>query len=295
MCVDKNTLSNVAVKAAMRRQVNWLPQSSSISSAIHAMMKYKVNGILTTQEDFSPIGVVSKTDIMGAYYAGIPLETAVESVMSSPPLYCHDDDFLENALEKMRESGVYRLFVTTKGKTNVIGVLAYPDIVGVLYKYCYCCDYNNLRRVEKSSSRLLNYTVVQDIMTREVVSVKETDPIYHAVEVLSAFKFGALLVNDDNGFPKGVVSKTDLVAAYKQSVDPALSVQKIMTWPVKGCSGIDLLEDAIKMMIFHDVHRLFVNNEKHNGIIGVFSLTDAARRRSGSCHACTSSRIQLVA
>lgn len=29
----------------------------------------------------------------------------------------------------------------------VVGALAYPDIVGLLYQYCHDCEYNHLRQI----------------------------------------------------------------------------------------------------------------------------------------------------
>ena len=40
------------------------------------------------------------------------------------------------------------------------------------------------------------------------------------------------------------------------------------------------------------LHRLFVQQARPEDIVGVFSLSDAARIRSGSCQACMSSRIK---
>ena len=66
-----------------------------------------------------------------------------------------------------------------------------------------------------------------------------------------------------------------------------------MSSPVLSCEEDELIEDAIKQMIFADVHRLFVHQDDPQNIVGVFSLSDAARVRSGSCHACLSSRIKV--
>ena len=43
--------------------------------------------------------MVSKTDLMGAYYAGLPLSTACETVMMGPPLFCRAQDTLDLALD----------------------------------------------------------------------------------------------------------------------------------------------------------------------------------------------------
>ncbi len=59
------------------------------------------------------------------------------------------------------------------------------------------------------------------------------------------------------------------------------------------CEENEYLEIAIQKMIFSEVHRLFVYSKTPQNIIGVLSLSDAARLRSGSCHACVSSRIKI--
>jgi signal-transduction protein with cAMP-binding, CBS, and nucleotidyltransferase domain len=66
-----------------------------------------------------------------------------------------------------------------------------------------------------------------------------------------------------------------------------------MSSPVRSFEENGLLEDAIQKMIFTDVHRLFVHQNDPQKILGVLSLSDAARIRSGSCHACVSKRIRV--
>jgi CBS domain-containing protein len=204
----KRTLSGLLVRHAMRRQVIALPQETAIDPGINHLIKYKVNALLVTGARGAPVGVVSKSDIMGAYYAGLSSSSPLEHIMAGPPLFCRPDEALETALDTMRNQGVYRLYVTAEDEDRIIGVLA-----------------------------------------------------------------------------------------YKHHVDPETPASGIMSAPVQLCRMDDLLEDAIKTMIYADVRRLFVTAASAGGvedaIIGVFSLSDAARIRSGSCHACLTSRIQL--
>ena len=48
------------------------------------MIKFKISSILMVDENDRPVGVVSKTDIMGAFYAGLPIERATYSPANSP-------------------------------------------------------------------------------------------------------------------------------------------------------------------------------------------------------------------
>jgi len=290
----KNTLSGLSVSQAMRRQIIQVTRETSISSSINALIKYKINALLTTDPDGLPVGVLSKTDIMGAYYAGIPIDTPVEDVMSTPPLFCHEADALETGLELMRSKGIYRLYVMGPDDEQVVGALAYPDIVGLLYRYCHGCELSRFRqkRIGTNPNAMTRY-VVKDVMTAAVKAVFKDEPILHVMEDLSIHRFGAILVRDRAQAPCGVVSKTDLTLAYKHGIDPQTPAETIMSSPVRSCGADELLEDAIKLMVFSDVQRLFVHQSHPAEIVGVFSLSDAARIRSGSCHACISSRITL--
>jgi CBS domain-containing protein len=64
-----------------------------------------------------------------------------------------------------------------------------------------------------------------------------------------------------------------------------------MSKPVVSYDAQADLADAIRQMLLRDVQRLFVHADDPGRIVGILSLSDAVRFRSGSCRACTSSRL----
>lgn len=289
-----NTLQNLTVSRAMRRQVICLEKDKSIDHGISIIIKHKINALLVVDSHRQPAGVVSKTDIMGAYYAGLPIDSPLEYIMVSPPLFCKSEDSLETALEQMRTNKVYRLYVIDPNAEDLVGALAYPDIVGLLYQYCHQCPYSHLNRKKHASETdpLLRFKV-KELMTRGVKSIPLHETLTSVMEALSEYRFGAILVADEDGLPTGVISKTDLALTYKHGVSPSVTAQEVMCTPVHTCDAESLLEEAIKKMIMADIHRLFVYEDQKDTIAGVLSLSDAARGRSGSCHGCISSRIKV--
>ncbi len=290
-----NTLSNATVKEAMRVQVLSLLDTQPISQGIRHLIKYKVNAFLVSSPEGSPIGVVSKTDIVGAFYTGIPLESPLGSIMVSPPIYCSPADSLESALQTMRSLGIYRLYVLSESGDKVVGVLAYPDIVGLLYGYCRACDRSLMNRqshlLEKSHNTRIR---VREVMKGPVVSYSDEDELSNIIEGLSEHRCGAVLIKSSSDVPIGVISKTDLVLAYKRGMDVRTRANEVRSFTgVISCEQNEYLEDALRKMITSDLQRLFVWTERTDNIVGVISLSDAARIRSGSCHACISSRIKI--
>jgi len=290
----KNTLRNLSVSDAMRRQIICLEQAKTLDYGINALIKYKVSALLIVDLRDQPIGVVSKTDIMGSYYAGLSIDSSLDCIMVSPPLFCRSGDSLENALEQMRTNGVYRLYVNDDKSGDLVGTLAYPDIVGVLYRYCHQCEYSHLNSLGRSpdDDPVRRFTV-REVMTRGVRRVGMNENLTTVMEHLSVYRFGAILVSNEDGLPCGVISKTDLALNYKHGVDPEVEAQVVMSAPVHTCDVNLLLEEAINKMIRADIHRLFIHEDETSNIVGVLSLSDAARVRSGSCYGCVSSRIKV--
>jgi CBS domain-containing protein len=289
----QNVLQGLTVQEAMRRQVIHLPQESSLAQAISYTIKYKVNAILVTGEQQEGLGVVSKTDLMGAYYAGLPSDTPCGAVMAGPPLFCRPDDTLDAALDTMRSHHIHRLYVREESPRRAAGVLAYPDIVGLLYRYCARCDKSiRLKGADDAGSDRFQ---VREVMTPEIYAHHEEDSLNEVMAGLAAYKFGAVLIKDGAGAPAGVVSKTDLIVAYKHGVPAAAPARSIMNFPVQACEAGAELVSALKTMIFSDVHRLFVYKESPQNLVGILSLSDVARFRSGTCRACLVSRIKVEA
>lgn len=293
----KSALGDLLVKHAMRRQVVSLHSDSTIQTGLRNLIKYKVNALLVTNHDELPVGVVSKTDVMAAYYACLSLQTPLEQIMMSPPRLCRPDDSLVDALNSMRCHMVYRVYVSEGIGEKVVGVLAYGDILGLLYHYCHTCERGMLnRRKRRKTGDLVPRFRVKDVMTRSVMSISHNDALSHAMESLSVYGFGAILVNNSGEMPIGVLSKSDLVLAYKRGISPDVMVKMILSSrPVLSCSEDDYLEDAIRKMIFSEVRRLFVHEGHPQNVVGVFSLSDAAKLRSGSCLACESARMKVEA
>ena len=287
-------LKGLTVQDAMRRQVNKLPADAPLSQAIRAMIKYKINAVLVAGEAQEALGVVSKTDLMTAYYGGLPLETPAAHIMVGPPQFCQPQDSLDMALDQMREHRIHRLYVTGSGAEKVIGILAFPDIVGMLYRYCHRCDRSlHLRRGEVPNSQWRDQFHVREVMTPSVAFFSESDRLWEVMGGLAAYKFGAVPIIDAQGLPVGVVSKSDLVMAYLHGVSPETEAGTVMSKPILACNQEELLLTVIKQMIYTDLHRIFVYKEQPQSLVGVLSLSDAARFRSGSCRACLASRIHI--
>lgn len=291
----RGMLSGITVENVMRRQLLRLPAGASIDLGIHRMIKFKVSSLLITDQDQQPAGIVSKTDIVGAFYAGFPVDTSLEQILVGPLLCCFPDDELEDALDSMQHHRVHRLYVRGAQAGEIIGLLAYPDIVGLLYRYCRSCRHGRRTPARKRDGANVQPLKVAEVMTPEVTACRASDSLTKVIESLTAHRLGAVLIRSRKEEPVGVVSKTDLVLAYRHGQDAGARAGSVMNSPVHSCPIDEDLTTAIQQMLLLDIQRIFVHAQTADHIVGVLSLSDAARFRSGSCRACVSSRLMTPA
>ncbi len=289
----KKMLSELKVREAMRRIAVSIGADTTIEQAIRCAIKHKITAILVTDKSLEPLGVVSKTDIMSAYYAAIPLDSPAELIMTSPPVFCELDDSLEQVLRTMRRHYIHRVYVRNEERGPATGIISYPDLVGLLYRYCHKCEKSIQRKLLQGDSDPNELLRVRDVMTPTVKMMDVNESLTRVMEELSTHRFGAILIAW-SGIPAGVISKTDLILAYKHGVPAAARAHTIMRTPLRSCSENDELGKVIRYMIFSDIRRFFVYRGDPDDMVGVLSLSDAAQARSGSCRACMPSRIEVL-
>ena len=288
----RSVLSGMHVREAMRRQVVAYRGTASIEAGIGRMIKYKADALLVKDGDGKPVGIVTKTDMVGAYYAGLAVDTPLEAIMVGPLHTCYLDDALDAALETMRENGIHQLYVVGAHADRFEGLLNYGDILGLVFQICRNCRKSRLRAPSDGEDiASTSDSTVAEVMTTQVIASKTTDTLYTVIESLTAHRMSAVLVSDENDHPAGVISKTNLVVAWHHGIDPGSTAKGVMSRPVVSCERSEFINQALMTMLLGDMGRIFVHAGDPQTIVGVLSLSDAANHRSGTCRACVSSRM----
>jgi CBS domain-containing protein len=142
--------------------------------------------------------------------------------------------------------------------------------------------------------------VVADVMTEEVFAVRAETSLATVARVLSEQRISGLPVIDEDNRPIGVISKTDLLdpdrprsgrvgrTLYYRFADGGVEeigdqssindgiVAHLMSPFVLSVSPDTPLEDAIRLMVVEDVHRLVVCDEKRR-LVGLVTAMDVLR------------------
>ena len=124
--------------------------------------------------------------------------------------------------------------------------------------------------------------IVSDILRQKGTYVASTRPsvsIAEAAAVMSREHIGALLVRDDAGAIKGILSERDIVGALARAGASCLerAVGDYMTREVVNCSSADPIKDIMTAMTEKRIRHLPVIDD--NRLAGIISIGDVVKHR----------------
>ncbi|MCS7164184.1 MAG: DUF294 nucleotidyltransferase-like domain-containing protein [Thermodesulfovibrio sp.] len=130
-------------------------------------------------------------------------------------------------------------------------------------------DDQSRRAITYAVDKILFTTPVEEIATKNVITVKENTPIREAAKVMCENSISSLIVVDDQGIPLGIITDKDLrkkVIASGRNVDEP--VKNIMSYPIITIDARDFCFEAVVRMLKYNIHHLLViKNGNISGII----------------------------
>ena len=198
---------------------------------------------------------------------GSVMKLATREVKTIPPR-----STIMNALKFMVGEGFRRLPIADAGARKLIGILSSTDILDFLgggEKHKIITN-----RYGGNLARAIN-ECVDEIMTREVVYVRNTDSWQDAVEVMMKHGVGGCPIIDDNQRVFGIVTERDIVKflANQRRLDGY--VRDYMTNKVITISPDTTIKDAMKTMISKSIRRLPIVRDEV--LYGMLVSTDFLR------------------
>ncbi len=121
---------------------------------------------------------------------------------------------------------------------------------------------------------------VWSIMHKGVIVAHPDTPLDEVVRVMAdTGVHGLAVAEEENGPLLGTISHMDVIKYWNKDLGQ-YTARDVMTPKVISVSPDDLIEDAIKVMLEHRIHRVFVVQDER--AVGVLSTTDIIREMRGS-------------
>ena len=135
---------------------------------------------------------------------------AVKDLMTTKPKSVIPDAPLQNVLEMMQREGFRQLPVIEEEK--LVGIITDRDIRGAV-------NFSPAKNELDDQKRALKALVVRNFMTTNPLTVTSNTPAYRAAEIMSLYKYGALIVVDEEKVA-GIISVTDFLNSFSSLETP---------------------------------------------------------------------------
>src|SRR5919106_6579687 len=128
-------------------------------------------------------------------------------------------------------------------------------------------------------ARMIVRNIIDTKPMKQIITVKPTDPVKSATEVLAKHRIGAVIVSRDGEIVDGILSERDIVRAIGTHGVACMDtqVQDLMTAEVIGCHPEDTVISVMEKMTDGRFRHMPVIDA--NRMIGVVSIGDAVKAR----------------
>jgi CBS domain-containing protein len=126
-------------------------------------------------------------------------------------------------------------------------------------------------------------TSISDIMRKKLETIEGTASVQQAAKKMTDRNVSSLLIVDEKGTPRGIVSERDLVTkvCYNDINASAVTNQEIMSSPLITISSRSSPSEAADMMLQHNVRHLLVvdrgDSNNLNKPVGIITPLDFTR------------------
>ncbi len=123
--------------------------------------------------------------------------------------------------------------------------------------------------------------LVARVMSTDPVTVTPDTFVEPAAELMLDQEIGSLLVVDEDGALRGILTTTDFVAIVAASKPKAeTTVERYMSTDMVTAGAQDSVKEVANLMTEHGFHHVPVVDEEE-GLIGMVSTTDIAKYVAG--------------
>jgi len=118
------------VKDVMTKKVYSTEQNETLASAARQMKNHDVGMLAVMSSDGKVVGTITDRDITvrGIARDLNPTNTSVKEAMTPGCEFCFEDDSIEDAAQHMRDKGLRRVVVVSKGNRKPSGVVSLGDL-----------------------------------------------------------------------------------------------------------------------------------------------------------------------
>ena len=200
------------------KQIEYVKGSESVNNCAKIMTDKKISSLVVGDEN-SLEGIFTKTDLTNYFAKNCIGKNKVADFMTHEYMSTHYGATLSHVIKKMLEYKVSRL-ITLNQENKPVGIVSLRDFFKISLDlgsdeddegaYAFA---DNMRKGFLSETGFGDTTLVRDVMSKELISIKFDEDLANASKMIIENKVNGLFVYDDKDGLDGIISKTDITQA----------------------------------------------------------------------------------
>src|SRR5574337_1320497 len=200
-------------------------KNNSIFDCAKLMGKNNISSVIVLNEDDSLTGLITKTDLVGAFLINDTTGTEVSKYMTRKVISVDPKDLLFVVQSVLVNRKISRVVVEKNRKP--IGIITYRDFLPAktanwIQEYADMDDFNELKinnKLNEFNTNSLDHVLTfraEDIMTSNPVVINKNEYLYKAALLMIRNQISGLPVIHNN-LLVGVITKSDIVNAIAEA------------------------------------------------------------------------------
>jgi CBS domain-containing protein len=177
-----------------------------VRAVLTKMVTHGAGIVPIVSRDWRVVGVVTEHDFVKYLAGAVSIGLKARDIMSSPVVTVREDQTLKEAMETMVKYGFRRVPVVTEDGV-VTGILTAVDVVRGFGTH------KLLERTVSGDIREVLSTPVTDLMVTDLATAHEDEELSSVVNTMLSRNVSSVLVVDDDGVLKGIITERDVLYA----------------------------------------------------------------------------------
>ncbi|EHP88818.1 CBS domain-containing protein [Methanotorris formicicus] len=196
---------NEPVREIMEENVVTIKENADIDDAIETFLEKNVGGVPIINNNNQLISLITERDVIRALKDKISEEEKVEDYMTKKVIAATAGERLKDVARTMLRNGFRRLSVVSEGK--LVGIITSTDFIKLLGS-----DWA-FNHMQTGNVREITNVRMQDIMIKDVITVREENSLKDVAEIMTTKNIGALPVVED-GELVGIITEKDIIRYF---------------------------------------------------------------------------------
>ena len=121
----------------------------------------------------------------------------------------------------------------------------------------------------------MNSTFVNQVMSKNVLTLDKTVSLQEAAEKMKSLKVGCVIVLEDKN-PVGIITERDFVTKVAAEGRPLFTeISEVMSFPLITIDSEETIWEASELMKEKQIHKLPV--KENDQVVGIVTTTDIVR------------------